>query len=87
MKDLACLKWNSMTQSLVRVGPLAMMDSFEVWHNYNSVSTAVIEAIAMFVVNTSEAVWNDYIFKNVLESFDGWSIFILGELLAALEKK
>lgn len=72
--------------SLVRTGPLALMDSFEILHKNNSVSSEVMEAIAMLAVNISEAMRNEYIFEHVLKSFNCCSNFQLGKHLASLAR-
>ena len=52
----------------MRLGPLPMMEKFEVLHKCNSVSDEVKKAILVFVVNISESIRVQCIFKKILKS-------------------
>uniref|UniRef100_A0A0E0EF85 Uncharacterized protein n=1 Tax=Oryza meridionalis TaxID=40149 RepID=A0A0E0EF85_9ORYZ len=62
----------------VRVGPLAMLDYFEVLHKCNGiVTTDVLGAVAGFAVNFAEPIRQEDVLEDILESFVHFDVAML----------
>ncbi|CAN6275834.1 unnamed protein product [Urochloa humidicola] len=68
----------------VRIGPEALIESFEVLYKCNGVvTTDLARSIAMFAVGSSEAIWLQDIFEVYIDSFDPTeAMYIPGKMLA-----